>query len=162
RRLPGRHARGVRARVPAREPPPARARGRGAARAGAPFGLGVARDAAALLRTVDTIGSPIDGVGMRALAGGAQRGAVASCTALGGPLGLLAVGALGSEIANPHRFGSVETYAVKELTFLASFLLVVYVIVSVARSEHNVHTFVRLLVGGGTFVATSVILESRT
>jgi len=81
---------------------------------------------------------------------------------LEGPLALFFVAIFGSLVTNTGRVASVQTYAVKQLTFFISFLLVFYVVVSVARSFVSIDFLIRVLTAGGAFVAASTIWESRT
>lgn len=80
------------------------------------------------------------------------------------PLVLFAVGAVGSVLANDARITSlgVESKVVKELTFFASYVLVFYLIVSVARSERAVNFLIKLLVVVASVVALLAVYEART
>jgi polysaccharide biosynthesis protein PslJ len=51
---------------------------------------------------------------------------------------------------------------VKELSFLASYVLVYFIVLSIVRGRATVDRLIRLLVGGGAVVAAAGILESRT
>jgi O-antigen ligase len=79
-----------------------------------------------------------------------------------GPLALLVATALASEAANFERFASVQTIAVKQLSFLLSFIVVLYLVVSVIRHAEQVDLLLRVLVGGGAGVALLTIFEART
>jgi O-antigen ligase/polysaccharide polymerase Wzy-like membrane protein len=81
---------------------------------------------------------------------------------LEGPLALLFFAIFGSLLMNLSRFSSVETYAVKQLTFFISFVLVLYVVVSVARSFEALDFLIRVLTAGGAIVGATTIWESRT
>lgn len=79
------------------------------------------------------------------------------------PLLLIAVSIPASVIANGgriHELGVSEIVA-KKLTFVASFFLVFYVIVSVVRRK-DADLLVKILVGGGALVAASALVEFRT
>jgi len=80
------------------------------------------------------------------------------------PLVRFGVGAIGSVLANGDRIAAlgVETKVMKELTFFASFVLVLYFIVSVIRSAGTVDVLVRLLVGVTSIVALLAVVEART
>lgn len=78
------------------------------------------------------------------------------------PLGLLLVAVLGSEVANPGRVTAFSSLVVKKLTFLASFAIIFYVIVSVGRSRAAIELIVKTLVGGAAAVAACAVYESRT
>src|SRR5438067_9610072 len=78
------------------------------------------------------------------------------------PLLLLLVSALLSEIANHARFASVQSDAIKNLTFLFSFVAVFYLVVSVVRTREDVDRLVRVFVVGGAIVGVLTLVESRT
>jgi hypothetical protein len=82
---------------------------------------------------------------------------------LDAPLALIALGAVASDFANMDRVLSVGTSTViKALTFLASFILVFWLLVSVARDRRTRDALTAFLVGGGAVVAGFAIIESRT
>ena len=85
-----------------------------------------------------------------------------SKTGFDGPLGLIAAGALGSIVLNGGRVAGVSSDVMKELTFLLSFLLLLYLFASVVRRAETVEFLVKLLVGGGTVVALLGLIESNT
>jgi hypothetical protein len=80
------------------------------------------------------------------------------------PLFLFVVAAFGSVLVNDARIRSlgVQPEVVKSLTFLASFYLVFYMIVSVVRSSQAIDTLAKILVGGGCVLAVFGIVEART
>jgi O-antigen ligase len=79
-----------------------------------------------------------------------------------GPFILVVIAALGSEMGNPARFNAESTYAVKQLSFFLSFILVFYLVVSVARRSDDLERLVFVLVTGGAIVALFTVIESRT
>ncbi len=83
---------------------------------------------------------------------------------LEGPLFLLAAAAVGSVLTNEDRIKSlgVESKVVKELTFLLSFFLVVYLVVSVVRSERAIDFLIELLVVSASVISVFALIESRT
>ena len=85
-------------------------------------------------------------------------------TGLEGPLMLLAGGALASILVNQARIASlgVQTEVVKNLTFLLSFLIVVYLVASVVRTLADVQFMVKVMVLGGCCVAVAASIETRT
>ncbi len=83
-------------------------------------------------------------------------------TGLEWPLALIAVTAVLSVLTNAGRVGPLETEVVKKLTFFASFLLLVYLVVSVVRTFEQVEGVIKVLVGGGTLVAALAIFEARS
>jgi O-antigen ligase len=80
------------------------------------------------------------------------------------PLLLFAAAALGSYLVNGSSINAlgVEAKVIKELTFLASFLVVLYMIASVARTTRTLDFMLQILVGGGAVVALFAIVEGRT
>lgn len=83
-------------------------------------------------------------------------------TALDGPLGLFGVAVLGSMLVNPGRVNSVSAIAIKELTFLISFLLIYYMVASTINNPETIVNLVKLAVFGGAVVAVLTVIESRT
>ena len=79
-----------------------------------------------------------------------------------GPLVMILVATLASDIANPARVNGLSKDVAKTLTFSLSYLLVFYLVVSVVRSPQLVDRFVKVLVGGGAVVAVASIYEYRT
>jgi len=67
-----------------------------------------------------------------------------------------------SLLANPHRVAQLSTDVVKGLLFLATFFIVYYLVASIVTNRHDLDFVVRWLAGGGTVVAVSAIVESRT
>jgi hypothetical protein len=83
---------------------------------------------------------------------------------LEGPLFLIVFSALISDVLNSTRITSqfLGSNVIKSLTFFVGFILVFYLVVSVARSFDQVATLVKVLVGGGFVVGVLAIFESRT
>jgi O-antigen ligase len=81
-----------------------------------------------------------------------------------GPLLLVLFAAVASAVVNPGRVSAlgVQDEVLKGIMFLASFLLVVYLIVSVIRTRALVDFLVKVLVAGGAVVAVAAVVESRT
>jgi O-antigen ligase len=78
------------------------------------------------------------------------------------PLILVLAATVGSLLANGSRIAQLETDVVKNVTFLLSFVLVFYLIVSVVRKQEQLDLLLRFLVGGGAIIAVLSIIESRT
>jgi O-antigen ligase len=78
------------------------------------------------------------------------------------PLGLLMLAVVASLIANPGRVGPLQPVVLKAVTFLLSFILVFYLVVSVVRSREVLDTLVKTLVGGGAVIALLAVIEART
>src|SRR5918992_943815 len=55
----------------------------------------------------------------------------------------------------------VDSKVLKELTFLFSFVLVFFFIVSVARTPRTVDLMLKVLVGGGALIAMLAVVEAR-
>jgi O-antigen ligase len=83
---------------------------------------------------------------------------------LGGPLFVIVLATLASDIFNGDRIRqlSVRSDVLKSLTFFASFLLVLFFIVSVVRSRERVDSILRVLVVGGAIVGVASMIEART
>ncbi len=83
---------------------------------------------------------------------------------LEGPMALVALASLASVLVNGSRIDElmVGSEVVKSLMFLASFMLVFYMIVSVVRSLDQVRLLVQVLVAGGAVVAVFGIVEAQT
>jgi polysaccharide biosynthesis protein PslJ len=81
---------------------------------------------------------------------------------LEGPILAIVVIAIASELANASRAASLINYVVKSLTFLASFILIVYLIVSVVRTRAQIDAVVRWLVTATAIVAFFGLVERRT
>ena len=77
------------------------------------------------------------------------------------PLAFLVLVVFGSVLANPGQVAELESTVVKSVTFLLSFILVFYVVVSVVRTQDVVDTLSKVLVAGGAVVAVLAIVESR-
>ncbi len=81
-----------------------------------------------------------------------------------GPIALIAVAAVLSELANRQRiaFLDVRPEVVKGLMFLASFFLIFYLIVSVVRTHADVERIVEVLCAGGGVLGIFAVIEYRT
>jgi polysaccharide biosynthesis protein PslJ len=83
-------------------------------------------------------------------------------TGFEGPLTVIAASVLASVVANPGRVGDVSSVVDKKLMFFFSFVLVLYLTVSVVRRLDNIDYLIRALVSGGAVVAFFAIVEART
>ncbi len=81
-----------------------------------------------------------------------------------GPIVLIGAAVLGSIALNTGRIANthVQSDVLKSVTFLLSFVLVFFLIVSVVRTPEQVDFIVKLLVGGGALLALSAVYEWRT
>jgi hypothetical protein len=80
------------------------------------------------------------------------------------PLMLLVLASIASVIFNSARITAlgVDSKVIKELTFLFSFILVFYLMVSVVRTRPTVNLMLKVLVGCGALIAVLAIIEART
>jgi len=80
------------------------------------------------------------------------------------PILLFVFAAVASVVVNNSSIqaAGVSTYVVKNLTFFASFFVLLYVLVSLVRKREQLNRLIRLLVASGSLVALSAIVESRT
>jgi hypothetical protein len=78
------------------------------------------------------------------------------------PLLLFTIAALGSIIANPTLVNTVETHVVKQLSYVASFVVVLWLIVSVVRTHDQVDTMVKVQVVCGSVVAFFALIQAKT
>jgi O-antigen ligase len=82
-------------------------------------------------------------------------------TGFEGPMLVIVAGAFASVIANPDRVAPVSSEVQKALMFLLSYVIVVYVTVSVVQRLSHVDLLAKVLVGGGAVVAFSSVVEAR-
>lgn len=78
------------------------------------------------------------------------------------PLGLFGLAVIGSVLANPGRAASLGAEVSKSLTFLLSFILVYYLVVSVVGDTRAVLFLTRVTVAGIAVIAAFAILERQT
>jgi polysaccharide biosynthesis protein PslJ len=78
------------------------------------------------------------------------------------PLTAFLVIVLVSVMVNLGRVRSVGSDAIKALLFLATFVLVVYLVASLVRTQEDLDRVVRVLVNGGAVVALACLIERRT
>jgi hypothetical protein len=83
-------------------------------------------------------------------------------TGFEGPLALIVGSVFASIVANPGRVGNVSSVVDKKLMFFLSFVLVLYLTVSVIRRLDNIDFLMKTLVSGGAVVAFFAIVEART
>jgi O-antigen ligase len=82
-------------------------------------------------------------------------------TGFEGPLLVIVAAAAGSVLANPERSAQFSTEVNKSLMFLLSYVIVVYVIVSVLRRLDAIEYVVKTLVAAGAVVAVLSVVEAR-
>ena len=78
------------------------------------------------------------------------------------PIVLIAGASLGSVIVNAGYVAGLQGDVVKTMTFMASFILLFYLIVCVIRSKEGADALIKLLVGGGVVIAALAVVEGRT
>ena len=83
-------------------------------------------------------------------------------TGFEGPLLVIVGAAFASVVANPDRVSTTSSEVGKSLMFLLSFVLVLYLCVSVVRRLDAVDFLAKTLVVGGGLVALSALYEART
>jgi polysaccharide biosynthesis protein PslJ len=85
-------------------------------------------------------------------------------TGFEGPLAMIAFSMLASVGFNTSAIQGlgVTSDVIKSTTFFASFLIIFYIIASVARRTAEIDYLIKVLVCGGTVVAIAAIVEART
>ena len=78
------------------------------------------------------------------------------------PVALILVGVFGSVVANGGKVAERDPYVAKGITFLLSFILLFFFIVSVVRTTGQIERLLKFMVGGGAVLAVFAIVESRT
>jgi polysaccharide biosynthesis protein PslJ len=78
------------------------------------------------------------------------------------PIGLILLTIIGSVAVNPERAGSLQSSVLKAVTFMISFAIVFYLVVSVVRTRAVLDALVKTLVGGGAVIAVMAVIEART
>ena len=78
------------------------------------------------------------------------------------PLTAFLVVVLVSVVVNLGRVHAVGSDAIKALIFFATFILVVYLVASLVRTQEELDRQVRVLVNGGAVVALACLIERRT
>ena len=82
-------------------------------------------------------------------------------TGFEGPLAVILVGAVASIVVNPGRVAGTSAEVNKQLMFLLSFVVVLYLTVSGVRRLGDVDFLARCLVAGGAVVSVFAIVEAR-
>ncbi len=85
-------------------------------------------------------------------------------TGLEGPIALIMIALVASELANLQRIATLNVHAevVKALTFEASFFLIVFLVVSVTRTRRDVERTIEILCAGGGVLGIFAVVEYRT
>lgn len=79
-----------------------------------------------------------------------------------GPLILIWVAIIGSDLFNPGAVSSVSSNVLKQLSLGLSLLLLLYILVSVVRTQETVERILRVLVSAGCVVAVGAVIERET
>jgi polysaccharide biosynthesis protein PslJ len=83
----------------------------------------------------------------------------ARSTKFEGPIGLILIATVGSELLNPGRVSGVGTFVLKSLSLFACFVLFLYMTVSVIRSRDVVNRLIALLVSAGCIEALGAVVQ---
>jgi hypothetical protein len=83
-------------------------------------------------------------------------------TGFEGPLLVVVAASMASIVANPGRVAQVAPVVDKKLMFFLTFVLLLYIVVSVIRRLDNIDFLTKSLVAGGAVVASLAIVEART
>src|SRR5918992_1108931 len=81
---------------------------------------------------------------------------------LEGPVAAVMVTTVGSILVNGGRVSELQSTVLKSFTFLLSFGIVFYLVVSVVRRSSAVDTLAKTFVAGGAVVGLLAVLEART
>ena len=82
-------------------------------------------------------------------------------TGFEGPLGVILFSIVGSLVLNPSRLSGVMSFVIKSLSLEASFLLIIYVVVSVVRTRAILDWLVKVLVIAGAIEGLGAIVERK-
>jgi polysaccharide biosynthesis protein PslJ len=77
------------------------------------------------------------------------------------PLGLILFSIVGSLLLNPSRVSGVMSFVVKSVSLEASFLLVIYLVVSVVRTRAVLDWLVKIVVIAGAIEGASAVVERK-
>jgi hypothetical protein len=92
------------------------------------------------------------------------RGTRLSAAGHAKPVLLLAVAALGAQVANNGEISAngLQTEALKSLSYFLSFLVAFVLVTSTIKHREEINAVVQALVIGGTIVAIAALIESKT
>jgi hypothetical protein len=83
-------------------------------------------------------------------------------TGYGPPIAMLWLGILASIALNLGRVNEMSDFVLKQITFFASYFLVLCFVVSVVRRGAQLDRMIKLLVGGGALIALAALFEWKT
>jgi hypothetical protein len=78
-----------------------------------------------------------------------------------GPIGLILIATLGSELVNLGRVGAAGTTVLKALSLFLCFVLFLYLTVSVIRTRETVRALIKVLVFAGCIGAIGAVLQRQ-
>jgi O-antigen ligase len=78
------------------------------------------------------------------------------------PIGLLVFAVVGSVVANPGRAQALQSTVLKSTTFFLSFIVVLYLVVSLVQRRSEADLLIKTLVAGGAVLALLAAVEART
>jgi len=78
-----------------------------------------------------------------------------------GPLLMIGLAVLGSELSNPGRVSSVSTHVIKYVWLFAFFLLAFYMVVSVVRTRVQLDRLITVMVSAGCLVGLAAAYERQ-
>lgn len=81
---------------------------------------------------------------------------------LEGPVALVLAATVGSVVFNADRVTAAGREVAKDLTFLLSYFVIFFLIVSVVVRHEQIDRLIKVLVGSGALVAAAAIVETRT
>jgi hypothetical protein len=79
-----------------------------------------------------------------------------------GPVGLIVLATLGSEVVNPGRVAGTESYVIKAIWLFACFVLWLYLVVSVVHTREVVDRIVMVIVCAGCLEALGAVYQHKT
>ncbi len=82
-------------------------------------------------------------------------------TGFEGPLALILISIVGSLLLNPSRASGVMSFVIKSISLEVSFLLVIYVVVSVVRTRAMLDWLTKMLVCAGTIEGAAAVVERK-
>jgi hypothetical protein len=82
-------------------------------------------------------------------------------TGLEGPLGLILFAIVGSLLLNPSRVSGTMSFVIKSFSLEASFLLVIYAVVSVVRTRAVLDWLIKVLVIAGGIEGLAAVIERK-
>lgn len=82
-------------------------------------------------------------------------------TGFEGPLALILFAIVGSDVLNPGRISGITSFVIKSLSLEASFLLIIYMVMSVVRERRVLESIMKVLVVAGCLEAIGAIVQRK-